>query len=478
MADWPQLARTAARTAYAPESLPGFTPTVAWTHPFAPARVHPQAQPLIVGANVYLATEGGAGVPPRAYGFTLAAGARPSGWGADALPLPAGCHHSGASDGTRVVWGCDRGWVVAQQASNGTQAWAVQPGAGRGDGSERGGFFAAPCYVGSKMIVAGEDGYVYALNPATGATLWSYAAGYPCLSSPSSDGTNVYQTDFACRLHAIRLSDGAAAPGWGTNPVQLDGIGSLAYYPVTTDGLVIVAPAMGRYQLNCMLMPGAPFNGGHRSDNPSAVATYGPELAAGDLTTWSAPTVAWFKNPQDALMAAYTANPQNYHPSYQVRSATDGTAAGSFPHGHQAHDGESAPAAVLETGQIVVPTWLWEHGFGIVDLTGPYARRCTDPLYDGTGNGVGNEDESLNVTACPNAFLTLPGNNTALAHFTGVWDRAGHAWHGVDSGKNDYRLATSVYGGGVNAPALGSGSTGTVHTANCEMHELLVRTWA
>lgn len=69
------------------------------------------------------------------------------------------------------------------------------------------------------VLVATLMGHLYsfAAGAAGGAVQWTASIGAPIVSTPATDGTNVYVADMLGRLSAWRLSDGA--PVWG--PLQV-----------------------------------------------------------------------------------------------------------------------------------------------------------------------------------------------------------------------------------------------------------------
>ncbi len=69
-------------------------------------------------------------------------------------------------------------------------------------------------YANGKIYVADISGKMRALNPSTGATLWTYDTGSGMYPNPASDSTNVYSGSHNGYYYAFNQTDGSIA--WST----------------------------------------------------------------------------------------------------------------------------------------------------------------------------------------------------------------------------------------------------------------------
>jgi len=63
----------------------------------------------------------------------------------------------------------------------------------------------SPIAYGDKIIIGGNDGYVYCINQANGRYVWRLDIGMPVLNKPLLDGDNLYIVDFAGNIFCYRL---------------------------------------------------------------------------------------------------------------------------------------------------------------------------------------------------------------------------------------------------------------------------------
>ena len=62
---------------------------------------------------------------------------------------------------------------------------------------------SAPVLAGQTIFVAGDSGYLYALNAKTGKRIWSYDLGVPIKSSPIVSGNMLLVHDYDGNLYAF-----------------------------------------------------------------------------------------------------------------------------------------------------------------------------------------------------------------------------------------------------------------------------------
>lgn len=86
---------------------------------------------------------------------------------------------------------------------------------------------------GGRLYLGTHDGRVLALDPATGARLWAYAAGEAVLAAPAVHGDRVYAGSFDGHVHALDATSGALL--W-----KRDTRGAVVSTPAVAGGLVVV----------------------------------------------------------------------------------------------------------------------------------------------------------------------------------------------------------------------------------------------
>jgi outer membrane protein assembly factor BamB len=94
-----------------------------------------------------------------------------------------------------LSFGCSNGYVYALNISNGHKLWTFGTNATpyyTKWGDSVGNAFPTPIAVGAVVYVSSANGYVYALNAASGAILWSYSVGSPLWSGFSVANGNVF----------------------------------------------------------------------------------------------------------------------------------------------------------------------------------------------------------------------------------------------------------------------------------------------
>lgn len=147
---------------------------------------------------------------------------------------------SPAVDANRVVIGSTDGRVRAYGAAHGALLWAAPTGSP---------IYASPTVAGGVVYVASDNGYLYALNSATGARKWRTLVSTTGVdSSAAVSGGTVYVNGCDGRLYAISAATGdprwsQAVSGWpmGSSPAVVDGV----VYDNSDDGLAALDAATG-----------------------------------------------------------------------------------------------------------------------------------------------------------------------------------------------------------------------------------------
>jgi outer membrane protein assembly factor BamB len=117
------------------------------------------------------------------------------------------------------------------------QAWAITPGSA-------GDLVTDPAVVDGAAYVGSTNGKVYALNAATGATVWTVTTGGQVRSSPAVAGGVVYAGSADGRVYALNAATGAVLWSVTIGGQVLDA-------PTVTDGVVYIGSSNRRvYALN------------------------------------------------------------------------------------------------------------------------------------------------------------------------------------------------------------------------------------
>jgi outer membrane protein assembly factor BamB len=74
---------------------------------------------------------------------------------------------------------------------------------------KRGAVFSSPASDGERILAAGDDGELVALDPAKGKPLWKHTVGGRIRATPAVAGGVAVVGDFEGRLVAVRLADGS-----------------------------------------------------------------------------------------------------------------------------------------------------------------------------------------------------------------------------------------------------------------------------
>ncbi|HLB00376.1 MAG TPA: PQQ-binding-like beta-propeller repeat protein [Bacteroidota bacterium] len=119
---------------------------------------------------------------------------------------PSPSRSSPATDGARVIFGTDRGTVIAVDLATGRFAWEVRTGAA---------VFAAPAVYRGTAFIASTDGSVYAIGTGTGVIAWKRPLGSPLYGSPAVDDGRVFVGTSGAEVVALGSADGAVL--WRTS---------------------------------------------------------------------------------------------------------------------------------------------------------------------------------------------------------------------------------------------------------------------
>ena len=153
------------------------------------------------------------------------------------------------ADGRELIVPIENGYAEALNAPTGALLWKTRVAAG----------VSSPALAGTSVVVGGgsygSGGRVTALDPATGATLWSYAPNGPVQSSvASADGKVFFSTNTANgTIYALNATSGRVDWSFTPSPAQFI-FGS----PVVADGLVIAPSDNGHVYAFAPVAPSLP----------------------------------------------------------------------------------------------------------------------------------------------------------------------------------------------------------------------------
>lgn len=216
--DWSQVQGNPQRTGFSAETL-GTTITVAWVHTFHPERVHPQAQTIVYGGNVFVGTEAG-----NVYALDAHSGALSWRYDVGAPVL----NSVGAADGL-VIFGAMDGAVYALDAGQGNLVWRMTF-------STPASFSTAPLLAEGKVMLGSREGHFYGLDIASGAVLWDYDVGSPLLQTAAWNEGRAYFGAMDMHVYAINTGNGTLV--WRSE--RIPGMAFKDYWPVVHQGRVLV----------------------------------------------------------------------------------------------------------------------------------------------------------------------------------------------------------------------------------------------
>jgi outer membrane protein assembly factor BamB len=111
-------------------------------------------------------------------------------------------------DGLVVFASGDR-IVRAVRQTTGEEIWRFRTGPGRGDGADGGEHrVPSPVAIADQFVVAGEDGFLAALDTPSGRVAWRFDTGAPVRSSPRALGDTIFVANTSGRLSAVDAATG------------------------------------------------------------------------------------------------------------------------------------------------------------------------------------------------------------------------------------------------------------------------------
>ncbi len=450
--DWAQIQKDPQHTGFSSENL-GLNFKTAWTHPFQPERVNPQVQAIIYSNIVFIGTENG-----KLYAFD-------GGNGATIWTFIAGgpIVNSVAVDNGKVYLATLDGSIYGLNVADGSQVWKINP-------SFRHGFSTAPIIADNKLIIGGRDGILYAFDLSNGNKLWEYKTGAPILMTPAWDSGKAYFGTMDMFIYAVNSADGSLA--WKS--AKINGASFRQYWPVVTQGKVVVIAEGKLATNNNGVKPAFPFTWFSTANDWSWLTTNGPTVASGQLSS-----IAQANTAQDSALSAYAANPPKYIPLATVLDAGTGQNAGPIIFDDVlSHNGPKPPPCVDRDGKLIMPLNFIKTGWGRLDLA---QRKFVDVLYDGfdingqpmaaskSPAGFGNEDENVMVSCANNmvlAFHIQEGN----AQYTGVFEQNYRRWIHLNAGYISGQQFNNTQSGGANPASISNGKIYHV-----TVNELVVR---
>lgn len=401
--DWPQLQNNPQRHGYSPENLD--TPiSKLWVRGFAPERLHPQAQPVIVNNRLFIGTAMG-----TFYAIDAATGE-------NLWTFKAGdpiLHTAGVANG-RVFFGSMDGSVYALDVNNGRLLW-------RFDSQHRAGFSTAVLLAENKVFISNRGGVYYALNQEDGSVAWQQDIGVPIFMSSAYDNGRIFFGAMDMRVYALNSQTGTIE--WQSSPVQ--GAAFKDYWPVAYKGYVFIRPMKVE---------------GGESGSPRLARQTGP-LPQSEL------------DKQTEMIANYQSDPHSQN--LFVFEQNDGDPV-IMPHFvANTMNGATCPPAVDGDGMLIGPV-LWngtyETGWCRLDVD---QRRIIESLWDGS-DPSGNGDENLCISAAGRLvfiFHTQEGN----AQFTGVWHLDRRESTAIGAYRVEGYFFSNSQGGGTTPVAISNG---------------------
>jgi eukaryotic-like serine/threonine-protein kinase len=135
-----------------------------------------------------------------------------------------------------IYFGSENGSFYALDPDTGAKLWSYATG---------GAVKSSPAVVDGVAYFGSDDGNVYALNASTGAKMWSYDTGNLVESSPAVANGAVYIGGGDCNAYALNASTGAKLWSFSTFSTEFPGcsinspavVGGVVYFP-SDDGNV------------------------------------------------------------------------------------------------------------------------------------------------------------------------------------------------------------------------------------------------
>jgi hypothetical protein len=361
-----------------------------------------------------------------------------------------------------------------------------------------------------KVFVGTEMGNLYALDAATGAQAWKFAASSPILASAAATDGKVFFAALDGSVYGVNVSNGAQAwktkinsrVGFSTSPVLADGKLMLG----SRNGVFYAFdPASGaklwEYKVGFPLLQTAAANNGKVYFGAMDMRVYALNISNGTLA-WKSnknfqmaykdywPVVhqgkvlvrpmGWGElgpnnttdSAQNAELAAHDANPANASiKSLYIYDEANGNELPAVIHwDSNTMNGASAPPCVDKDGYLIMAAPAtgeqYKTGWGKLNLA---TRKIVGMLEDGTSAGKGNRDENLAVTCTQNLVLTLH-TQEYNAHFNGAFDQTANKWTLIGPGRTNNRMSNNTQGGGANPASVANGIV-----YHISWHELIAR---
>ncbi|MCK4818718.1 PQQ-like beta-propeller repeat protein, partial [bacterium] len=354
--------------------------------------------------------------------------------------------NSVAASDSKVFFGAMDGSVYALDVSSGVLIWKSQL-------SWRLGFSTAPVIADSKIMLGGRNGIFYALDLEDGSTIWEYDVGFPILQTAAwSNGMVIFG---AMDMHVYALDSHIGSLVWQSE--KIPGVAFKDYWPVVYNGYVFISPMTNR-GFNPGIKPNFPFSWFESVSDWNWLMEYGPIISDGRFTDVSDAMIA-----QDNAISNYHSNPSNFTKTLFILDENTGEEAFVVPHWSiQTMNGAISPPCIDRDGKLIVPVLFGRSGWGRLDLS---SQRIIDILYDhldregGTMNagdtpaGMGNADESLNVTCTGNSVLTIHTQEFNAA-YTGVFNLDSRTWYRIRPGHTNLQMSTNTQGGAGNPASV------------------------
>jgi hypothetical protein len=293
-----------------------------------------------------------------------------------------------------------------------------------------------------KLLIGGADGAFHALDPATGAVIWSRAVGAPILQTAAwskATGTGIVVFG-AMDMRVYGLDSATGAVLWQTPPLL--GAAFKDYWPVIDEArrMVVVRPWARLPYWESGSPPGLnlPLRG-------LEVPNYLDDAA------------------QSAMLGAYDAHPAAFAKTLYVLDLGTGAELPPPIHWQVAvtMHGASPPPCIDRDGYLVIPATRpnslsnsWMAGWARVNLS---TRKVVDGLLEGTSEkGFGNRDENMCVSASANGIVAMHVQE-ANAQYTGFYRQTDNTWSRISAGAGTSRLFVNNQGGGANPAAISGG---------------------
>lgn len=447
--DWPQVGRDTQHTAHSDEIL-GTNYRVKCNYFFQPERVYSQIQPIISSGLMFIGTMQG-----NLYALDAATCAKQWSYKAGGPIL-----HAVAVDNGKIFFGSLDGSVYAVDFS-GNEVWKKKI-------INRVGFSVAPIVADNKILIGGQDGYFYALDPLTGNIVWKYNTGSPILMTAAFNNGKVFFGTMDSFVYALNTSptsttDPTKILAWKS--VKITGVGFKDYWPVVFQGKVIVRPVSGQW-LREYGFPNVGFPFSTFGIDPTWLAQHGPGIAAGNASLDTD-----IMNAQNTAMANYNANPtgfsNNSKKSMFILDENTGVEAFTVPHWVvQTMNGAAAPPCVDKDNKLIVPVQFHRSTWGRLDLS---TQRIVDILYDGkdwSGNpvttqyqaGGSNMDENMAVTCTGNQIIANhPLIQGVQAAYIGAFDQTSRSWKSLGGGLTNLQMSMTIEPGGFGPAVVSNG---------------------